>query len=83
MNYDVDCTMQKIDETLQTSIKTWMNDAIKELGIDAYGSAFDLAVDAAYDLNLAIEENDYTIPQYVVEIAENIMGKEKKGGKRL
>jgi hypothetical protein len=52
----------------------------KELkaSVSTYESAFDAAVDLAYALNLTSknENNNIHIPRYMIEIAEEVMGKD-------
>lgn len=63
----------EIPAELREKIENWMNNSRKQYD---YGSAFDLAVDAAHDLEIVKEEQEYEIPVYVVEIAERLMGKD-------
>jgi hypothetical protein len=56
-------------EKARAKVKAWMEEHISKYD---YGSSFDLAVDCAYDLELVSAElNDWEIPAYIVDIAEN------------
>jgi hypothetical protein len=58
-------------EKAKTKVKAWMEEHLSK---HAYGRAFDLAVDCAYDLELVSEElNDWEIPAYVTDIAESFL----------
>jgi hypothetical protein len=71
MKPDVGASASEISPNLKLKVETWMRKSLPKYD---YGRAFDLAVDAAYDLELACAEQDFEIPHYVVEIAESIMG---------
>ena len=68
---DVGAFASEISFDLKLRIETWMRESSKQYD---YGRAFDLAVDAAYDLDIVCAEQNFEIPVYVVEIAESIMG---------
>ena len=68
---DVGMSASEIPSELKLKVETWMRETIPHHN---YGSAFDLAVDAAYELELTGKKQDWEIPVYAVEIAESIMG---------
>lgn len=55
-------------------VREWMKENLPKY---EYGSSFDLAVDCCYDLDLFDNEWDYTIPQWVIEEAEGLNGKDE------
>lgn len=69
------------DDTGKDGIGHELYQAIeKELKADVrvYDSAFEAAVDLAYALNLISknENNELNIPRYMIEIAEEVIGKD-------
>lgn len=73
---DVGLGEKEIDEELREKIEKEVRE-YTSLDED-YGSAFDVAVDVAHGMNppLVHEDEGWAIPQYVVEIAERILGKD-------